>query len=212
METTMAQPMAMPSGFPMTLEIPRPEKQSRLTNFPLFIGLFIRYILLIPHWAILYFLGLAAGVVGFIAHFAILFTGNYPRGLFNFVLGIQRWGVNVGAYAISLRDEYPPFSMDPGEYAVTYDVAYPSKLNRLLNFPIFGIIIRFILLIPHFIAILFIALVGYLIMFIAPFAILFTGSYPAGMHKFVTGMTRWNQRLTVYLASMTDKYPPFSLE
>jgi hypothetical protein len=196
----------------MTLEIPRPEKQSRLTNFPLFIGLFIRYILLIPHWAILYFLGLAAGVVGFIAHFAILFTGNYPRGLFNFVLGIQRWNVNVGAYAVSLRDEYPPFSMDAGEYPVTYDVAYPEKLNRLLNFPILGIIIRFILLIPHFIAVLFIALVGYLIMFIAPFAILFTGSYPAGMHKFVTGMTRWNQRLSVYLASMTDKYPPFSLE
>jgi hypothetical protein len=196
----------------MTLIVPRPASQSRLTNFPLFIGTFIRYILLIPHLVVLYFLGLAALVVGFIADFAILFTGNYPRGMFNFVLGVQRWGMNVGVYVSSLRDEYPPFSTDDGKYPVTYDVAYPDKLSRILNFPIFGIYIKLLLAIPHYICLFFLGLVAYLIMFIASFAILFTGSYPDGMHKFMVGVMRWNQRVAVYAASMSDRYPPFSLD
>ncbi|MGE0056904.1 MAG: DUF4389 domain-containing protein [Dehalococcoidia bacterium] len=210
METTLETPHRSPSGYPMVFEIPRPASQSRLTNFPLGIGTFIRYILAIPHLVVLYFLGLAALVVGFIADFAILFTGSYPQGMFNFVLGIQRWNVNISAYIFGLRDEYPPFTTDAGRYPVTYDVEYPTGLNRILNFPIFGIYIKLLLLIPHFVVLLFVYLAVYVVWFIAQFAILFTGSYPEGMHRFSVGVLRWNQRLQIYLASMTDKYPPFS--
>jgi hypothetical protein len=194
----------------MTLEIPRPEQQSRLTNFSIGIGLVIRYLLLIPHLVILWFLTLAAGVVGFIADFAILFTGNYPRGLFDFVLGVQRWTVNVAAYLFSLRDEYPPFSMDAGQYPVTYSVEYPASLNRILNFPFLRLYIKMLLLIPHLIVLLFLYTAVFVVVLIARFAILFTGSFPEGMHSFSTGVLRWSQRTTVYLASMTDQYPPFS--
>ena len=209
MEATMPMEFA-DSGFPMTLDVPRPAKQSRLTNFPLGIGGFIRYILLIPHLVVIAFLGMAAGVCGFIADFAILFTGKYPLGLFNFSVGVQRWGININTYLFSLRDEYPPFSMDAGQYPVRYEVAVPESLNRILNFPIFGLYIKLFLLIPHFIVLLFLYLAVYVVYLIAGFAILFTGSYPAGMHQFAVGVLRWNQRLQVYMASMTDKYPPFS--
>ncbi len=62
----------------------------------------------------LFFLWIAAIVVVIIAWFAILFTGRYPRGMFDFVQGVIRWGVRVVAYAFVLvTDRYPPFSLAP---------------------------------------------------------------------------------------------------
>ena len=62
----------------------------------------------------LFFLWLAAIVCVIIAWFAILFTGRYPRGLFDFVLGVLRWGNRVAGYAFVLvTDEYPPFRLNP---------------------------------------------------------------------------------------------------
>jgi hypothetical protein len=74
----------------------------------------VKWFLAIPHYIVLAFLGLAALVCIVIAWFAILFTGRYPRGLFDFVVGVGRWGVRVSAYAFLLvTDRYPPFSLNP---------------------------------------------------------------------------------------------------
>jgi len=120
--------------------------------------------------------------------------------------------MNVLAYLAHLRDEYPPFSMDAGKYPVTYTVAYPATLNRFLNFPIFGVYIKGLLVIPHVIVLYVLLLVAYVLLFIATFAILFTGSFPAGMHRFVVGLARWWSRVNIYGLSLTDEYPPFSLK
>src|SRR6266571_3820566 len=72
------------------------------------------WFLAIPHYIVLFFLWIAAIVVVIIAWFAILFTGRYPRGMFDFVQGVIRWGVRVVAYAFVLvTDRYPPFSLAP---------------------------------------------------------------------------------------------------
>lgn len=74
----------------------------------------VKWFLAIPHYIVLAFLGLAAFVCVVIAWFAILFTGRYPRGLFDFVVGVGRWGTRVTAYAFLLTtDRYPPFSLQP---------------------------------------------------------------------------------------------------
>ena len=74
----------------------------------------VKWFLAIPHYIVLVFLGLAALVVVILAWFAILFTGRYPRGLFDFVLGVQRWTNRVLAYAyILVTDRYPPFRLSP---------------------------------------------------------------------------------------------------
>ena len=74
----------------------------------------VKWLLAIPHFIVLVFLWLAAFFVVIFAWFAILFTGRYPRGLFEFVVGVGRWTNRVTAYAIVLvTDEYPPFRLAP---------------------------------------------------------------------------------------------------
>ena len=73
----------------------------------------VKIFLAIPHYIVLFFLSIAAFFAVVIAWFAILFTGKYPRGLFDFVVGVGRWWLRVQSYAFLLiTDRYPPFSLD----------------------------------------------------------------------------------------------------
>ncbi len=73
----------------------------------------VKWFLAIPHYIVLMVLFLVAIVVAVIAWFAILFTGRYPRGLFDYMVGVGRWGLRVQAYAFFLlTDQYPPFSLN----------------------------------------------------------------------------------------------------
>jgi hypothetical protein len=74
----------------------------------------VKWFLAIPHFIVLVFLAIAAFFCVVIAWFAVLFTGRYPRALFDFVVGVERWAVRVTAYALLLTtDRYPPFSLEP---------------------------------------------------------------------------------------------------
>ncbi len=72
----------------------------------------VKWLLAIPHFVVLWFLGIAAIFAIILAWFAILFTGRYPRALFDFIVGFTRWGFRVQAYAfLMVTDRYPPFSL-----------------------------------------------------------------------------------------------------
>jgi hypothetical protein len=74
----------------------------------------VKWLLAIPHYIVLFFLSIGVIVSVIIAWFAILFTGQYPRGLFDFVEGVFRWQNRVVAYAALLvTDQYPPFRLAP---------------------------------------------------------------------------------------------------
>lgn len=90
------------------LEIDYPDVQQDLNQWlPL-----VKWLLAIPHYVVLAVLLVGGFFVWVIAWFAILFTGTYPRGLFDYMVGVSRWVIRVQAYALLLvTDEYPPFSL-----------------------------------------------------------------------------------------------------
>jgi Domain of unknown function (DUF4389) len=75
--------------------------------------IFLKWLMAIPSMVVLMLLSIGMIVVSLIAFFAILFTGRYPRGMFTFVVGVQRWGYRLSAYLFLLTDAYPPFTLAP---------------------------------------------------------------------------------------------------
>jgi hypothetical protein len=190
----------------------------------------IKWLLAIPHYILLAFLWLAFMVVSVIAFFAILFTGRYPRGLFEFNVGVLRWSWRVGFYSYNAlgTDQYPPFTLNdvPG-YPARLEVEYPASLSRGL------VLVKWWLLaLPHYLIIgVFTGaafagysqmnngnawaygsgLIGLLVLFAGIF-LLFAGRYPRGLYDFVMGMNRWVFRVVAYAGLMSDTYPPFRLD
>ncbi len=176
----------------------------------------IKWLLALPHYIILAFLGVAFIVVCIIAFFAILFTGKYPRGLFDFNVGVLRWSWRVGFYSYQAlgTDRYPPFTLESVDsYPADLQVEYPERLSRGL------VLVKWWLLaIPHLIIVVHLqggnegggGLV-FILAIIAAVILLFTGKYPGDIFKLVVGINRWSYRVYAYVTLMTDKYPPFRL-
>ncbi len=192
----------------------------------------VKWILAIPHLIVLALLWIAFVVTTFIAGIAILITGRYPRGLFDFNVGVLRWAWRVSYYAFSGglgTDRYPPFTLaQTPDYPATLDAAYPDQMSRLL------VLVKWWLLaIPHYIIVAVIAgggfrwetaegasiawgpsgggLVGVLAI-VAAVILLVTGRYPRALFDLIIGLNRWVYRVIAYAALMTDRYPPFRLD
>jgi hypothetical protein len=183
----------------------------------------VKWLLAIPHYIVLAFLWAAFAVLTFVAFFAILFTGRYPRGIFDFNLGVLRWTWRVSFYSYGAlaTDRYPPFTLaEVPDYPATLDIAYPGQLSRGL------VLVKWWLLaIPHFFVLA--ALLGWgaswdrdwaapglitVLVVIAGFVLLFTTCYPRGLFDLVLGLDRWVARVVAYVGLMTDTYPPFRLD
>jgi hypothetical protein len=138
---------------------------------------------------------------------AILFRQKYPRWWFNWNLELSRFANRVWVYLLLMNDHYP--SLDD-QQSVRLDFPYPDaprELNRWLP------LVKWLLAIPHYFALLFLYIAAFAVVIAAWFAILFTGRYPQGLYRFVEGVIRWQNRVAAYaFLLVTDRYPPFSLE
>lgn len=152
--------------------------------------------------------GLMASVAYFLAivqWFAILFTGRELKGIRDFSLYYLRWRTRAVAYMALFTDKYPPFGDEP--YPATIEVQEPAGPRDVVS-----IALRLILALPHLIVVALLLIVWFLLSIVAWFAVLFTGSYPASIYSFTSGIMRWALRVEVYLLLLVDEYPPFSFE
>jgi hypothetical protein len=216
--TTVAVPVAAAEPYPVAVEGELDEPLSRWLWL-------VKWVLVIPHCIALAFLWVAFVLLTLIAFFAILFTGRYPRGIFDFNVGVMRWTWRVSFYSYSAlgTDRYPPFTLaEAPEYPARLSVAYPERLSRGL------VLVKWWLLaIPHYLVVgVFVggAWLGWgsgshaggglisLLAVIAAFVVLFRKAYPRSIFDFVMGLNRWALRVAAYAALMTDVYPPFRLD
>jgi hypothetical protein len=190
----------------------------------------VKWVLVIPHYIVLAFLWIAFVVLGAVAWVAILATGRYPRGIFEFNVGVLRWTWRVQYYAIGAfgTDRYPPFTLaDDPSYPAHLEVEYPQRLSRGL-----ALVKWWLLAIPQYVIVALFTgsglwfgwrlgyqdgswggagLIGILAV-IAAVVLAVTGRYPDQIFDFVLGMNRWVLRVAAYAGLMTDKYPPFRLD
>lgn len=148
----------------------------------------------------------ATGIVVIPTVLMLVFRQKYPRWWFDWNVALTGFSYRVGAYLALLRDEYP--STDE-EQTVHLVIPYPNAqqdLNRWLP------LVKWLLAIPHYVLLFFLALAAFVCVVIAWFAILVTGQYPRGLFDFVVGVLRWSARVTAYAFLLaTDQYPPFRL-
>ena len=196
----------------------------------------VKWILVIPHLIVLFFLWFGFWFSTIVAGFAILFTGRYPRAIFNFNVGVLRWNWRVGFYSYSAlgTDRYPPFTLASTDYPADLEVDYPDRLSHGL------VLVKWwLLVIPHLVIVSIIvggsgwwaaagssawsggvwatgaragfSLLGVLVV-IAAVILLFSGRYRRGLFDLIIGLNRWLYRVIVYSALMRDEYPPFRLD
>lgn len=186
--------------YPIQLSVDYPDRNlNRLTTF-------FRIIMILPIFVVLLALTWAAEIVILAPLLMIVFRRKYPRWWFDWNVALVKFQLRVVAFLFLLRDEYP--STDE-EQAVHLEMPYPNveqDLNRWLP------LVKWVLAVPHYIAIAILSIISVVLMLISWFAILFTGRYPRGMFSFVVGTMRWSTRVEAYaLVLVTDKYPPFRL-
>ncbi len=209
--------MADTPGYPATLAIDYPDRPlDRVTSLlRIFTAIPICIVLALltgplprdggsgaPH----VFLG-TSGIVFGATVLMILFRRKYPRWWFDWNLQLTRFSTRVIAYVALLRDEYP--STDE-EQTVHLELRYPDAardLNRWLP------LVKWLLAIPHYVVLFFVAIAAVFCVLLAWIVILFTGRYPRALFDFVVGTLRWGLRVSAYaFLLVTDRYPPFSME
>ena len=184
-------------GEALQLDIDRQEEYNRW--LPL-----VKWLLVIPHLIVLVFLAIGAAFVVIYAFFAVIVTGRFPRGAFDYLVGVYRWATRVNAYVLLTVDRYPEFSLRPDpEYPARFELDYPESVERWRP------LVAWLLIIPYAIVASLINFVAGFAVIIAFFAILFTKRYPQALFDIVLVALRWNARTAAYGHFALTKYPAF---
>lgn len=195
-------PGSPPSGaYPVRVEAERQAEYNRL--LPL-----VKWLLAFPHYIVLVLLAIGLLFAVIISAFAVLFTRTYPQGLFDYIVGVFRWGWRVTSYVYLLNDRYPPFSLQPDPaYPASLEVPYPDQgIDRWRPF------VHWLLVIPYAIVAGVLTYLAAVVAFIGVFVILFTKDLPEGMFKLILIPYRWQLRALSYGHFLIDRYPPFEWE
>jgi hypothetical protein len=165
----------------------------------------------IPHYFLLFFVGIWAAILEFVTFWIILFTAKFPENIFNFQVKLLNWNLRVQAIMSNLIDGYPAFGLNGKNDKAYLKVERPERVSRglLLLRAILGV---FYVMIPHGICLYGLGIARGVLIFLAFWVVLFKAEYPEKWHEFNVAVIRWGMRVTLYMGYFTDEYPPFSLQ
>ena len=189
----MSQPPASRESFLPEIQIDGPGPQRRWT-------VLVRLILLIPHFLVVYFVGIAAAVVAVLGWFAALFTTRLPSWISDFLVLYVGYRARVNAYYYLLTDSYPPFLTTAVGDPVRADVR-PGQLNRATVF------FRIILVIPAAVLASVVASGWGALSFFLWLTVLITGRVPQSLFGASAAVVRFLFRVQAYFVLLTDAYP-----
>lgn len=204
-----AFPLA-PDAYPVNVSYDRAAGINRLWGIP-YIGQGIRWIMCIPHFLVMFLISIVAAIQLLVTWIPVLILGRFPGWGYRWIGGLMGYGTRVQAYLQLMTGTYPPFSLSGEGHPVYVRFDEGVRINRLWGIPILGILVRAIILIPHFIILALISIVVvvlYLFIWVPP---LILGRQADLIYTVVGGFVRWTFRVTAYLLLMVDRYPPFSL-
>ncbi len=203
-------PGPRPPIYPMITTFDESVTMSRLWGIPL-LGVWIRSILLIPHYVVLFFYAIVVAILQLVIWIPVLVNGRYPGWGYAIVGGYVRWITRVQAYLILAAAAYPPLSTG-GRHDVDVRWDEAQHVARWAGIPLLGVLARTIIAIPHLVILWFLAVAVGILSLITWLPVLLTGRYADWAYRIVGGYIRWQNRITCYLLLMTGPYPPFSLD
>ena len=137
----------------------------------------------------------------------MLFTGKYPEGRHRFMVKVTTQGEKLSVWMYGLRDEFPPFAPSDAPYPMTATIPHPDKSSR--GWAIMTMLcIKYIALIPQIFVLYFVSAgCRRVVWYLSQWAVLFTGKYPEGMHRFVLGVDRWQLRVQCFYLRPARRVP-----
>ncbi len=204
-----AYPLA-PDAYPVNVSYDREAPINRLWGIP-FIGQLVRWVLLIPHFLVMFLLAIVAAIQLLVAWIPVLILGRFPGWGYRWTGGLLAYSQRVQAYAMLMTSTYPPFALHSEDYPITVRFDEGVRINRLWGIPLVGYAVRALVLIPHIIMLWLLGIIAWFVMLFVWVPVLIYGRQADLVYTFIGGLYRWQLRVTAYLFLMVDRYPPFSL-
>jgi hypothetical protein len=210
-ETMMAATAAegLSAGFgqyPVQVSFDPEGRVNRLWGVPL-IGLWVRWVALIPHFFVAWLLLIGLSLTVLVSWIPVLVMGRNPFA--GFTVGTMRYLTRLVAWGFFLAGPYPPFSLS-GPYAVNLDAPTDGSINRLWGIPFLGLWVRGILVIPHVIVAFLLGIVMWLGIFVLWIPILLNGRMPQVGYQIYGGYLRLYARAYLWVLLTPVPYPPIT--
>jgi Domain of unknown function (DUF4389) len=196
-----------PGGYPVRFPIDLARtSMNRLWGIP-FLGIFVRSILAIPVFIVLWFVGIGVGIALLVSWIPVLFTGRQAGWIYGITGFYVDWLSRASSYLMLLVGGYPITD----DFGARLQLDRDQPFNRLWGIPIIGLVARWFLLIPHFIVLFVLGIGAVILAFVSWIPVLINGRQSQTIVDFVGGYIRWYARVIAYQLLVSSPYPPFRL-
>lgn len=200
-----------PAGYPVQVTFDRDQKVGRKWGIPI-VGWALRWLVLLPHYFVLAFLGILVAISIPFSWIPVLLTGRQAGLLITLYFATWRYSTRVLAWGLFLAGPYPPIV--PGEPVYPVDIVFDREgrtINRLWGIPFLGYWLRSLLIFPHALLLAVVYLLLVPVSFVIWIPILLTGRMPGFGYVLYGGLLRLSARITLWTLLMPVPYPPLSL-